>query len=145
MNFITQPRQASHVYTVGQRVLDTHFQIQAVRTAGTSGINVPGWSTTIGTSTTDGTVRWVNQGPHTAGHASWTKNHAYARRAEIVDTNGYVEAVTTPGSSSGTQPIWSTTVGAFVNDGGLRWRNVGAVATASIAAAGGSSGIILTT
>lgn len=143
MNFITQPWQASHAYAVGQRVLDTNFQIQAVRTAGTSGTTVPGWSTTIGTSTADATVRWVDQGPHTPSHGSWTKNTNYALRAEILDTNGYVEAVTTAGRSSGTQPTWSTTVGTFVNDGSVRWRNVGAVATASIAAAGGSSGIIL--
>jgi hypothetical protein len=88
-------------------------------------------------------VRWVNQGPHTPGHGSWTKNTNYALRAEILDTNGNVEAVTTAGRSSGTQPTWSTTVGAFLTDGGVRWRNVGAVATASIAAAGGSSGIIV--
>lgn len=143
MNFITQPWQASHAYSLGQRVLDTHFQIQVVRTAGTSGANAPGWNTTIGNSTADAAVRWVNQGPHTPSHVSWTANHAYALRAEILDTNGNVEAVTTAGTSSGTQPTWSTTVGAFLNDGGVRWRNVGAVATASIAAAGGSSGIIL--
>jgi hypothetical protein len=143
MNFVTQPWQALHAYTVGQQVLDSNLGIQTVRTAGTSGANVPGWNTTIGNSTTDASVRWVNQGPHTPGHSSWTKNTNYALRAEILDSNGNVEAVTTAGRSSGTQPIWSTTVGAFLTDGGVRWRNVGAVATASIAAAGGSSGIIV--
>jgi len=143
MNFVTQPWQALHAYTVGQQVLDSSLRVQTVRTAGTSGTNVPGWNTTIGNSTTDGSVRWVNQGPHTPGHGSWTKNTNYALRAEILDTNGNVEAVTTAGRSSGTQPTWSTTVGAFLTDGGVRWRNVGAVATASIAAAGGSSGIIV--
>jgi hypothetical protein len=143
MNFITQPWQASHAYTVGQRVLDTHFQIQVVRVAGTSGTNVPGWSTTIGNNTTDNAVGWVNQGPHSASHDAWTRNNNYVVGEEILDTKGNVEAAVTAGRSSGTQPNWSVTVGAFLNDGGVRWRNVGAVATASIAAAGGSSGIIL--
>lgn len=143
MNFVTQPWQALHAYTVGQQVLDSALRVQTVRTAGTSGTNVPGWNTTIGNSTTDGSVRWVNQGPHTPGHGSWAKNTNYALRAEILDSNGNVEAVTSAGRSSGTQPTWSTTVGASLTDGGVRWRNVGAVATASIAAAGGSSGIVV--
>lgn len=143
MNFITQPWQASHAYSVGQLVLDTHFQIQVVRTAGTSAATTPNWSTTIAANTNDNTVRWRNQGPQVANHASWIAHHAYTNGIEILDPNGNVQAVITAGTSGATQPVWSTIVNGQTPDGPVRWRNLGAVATASIAAAGGSSGIIL--
>ena len=37
MNFNVQPWKAATVYAIGQEILDTHFQIQVVRVAGTSG------------------------------------------------------------------------------------------------------------
>jgi hypothetical protein len=71
MNFENTPWLPSHGYTVGQQVLDTHFQVQTCRTAGTSRTTTPPWSTTVGGSTTDNTVRWVNQGPQAAAHGAW--------------------------------------------------------------------------
>jgi hypothetical protein len=144
MNFITQPWQPSHAYVRGQEVLDTHFQIQTVRTAGTSGATTPGWSQTVGANTNDGTVvRWRNQGPQTPTHASWIANHVYATRAEILDSKGNIQEVFNNGTSAGTQPNWNVNAMGTTTDGGVMWRNLGAVATSSIAAAGGSSGIIL--
>jgi hypothetical protein len=143
MNFVTQPWQPSHAYTIGQQVLDTHFQIQVVRRAGTSKTTTPAWSTTIGGNTNDNNVRWVNQGPHTAGHASWAAFHTYASQAEILDGNGNVQAVTNSGRSGFLQPNWNTTINGQTTDSGVTWRNVGPVATSSIPAAGGSSGIIV--
>lgn len=142
MNFVTQPWQPSHAYTVGQEVLDTHFQVQVVRTAGTSRATTPAWSTTIAQSTSDNNVRWINQGPHTANHAAWVANHLYALHSEILDGNGNVQAVTTAGFSGATQPNWSATINVQTADGSVRWRNVGPIATASIRAAGGTSGIV---
>jgi len=143
MNFITRPWQASHAYAVGEQVLDTFFQVQTVRAAGTSGATTPNWSNTIATSTNDNNVRWFNQGPHTAAHAAWAAIHAYALHAEILDPNGNIQAVTTAGTSGAIQPAWNLTVNGQTTDGPVRWRNTGPVATASIPAAGGSSGIIL--
>lgn len=144
MNFVTQPWQPSQAYTVGQEVLDNGFRIQTVRTAGTSGTTTPAWNTTIGGTTNDGAVlRWRNQGPQTPTHASWIANHAYALRAEILDPNGNIQEAFNSGTSAGTQPNWNTTAMGTTTDGGVMWRNLGPVATSSIAAAGGSSGIIL--
>jgi hypothetical protein len=145
MNFVTQPWQPSHVYSVGQKVLDTNFQVQVVRTPGTSRATAPTWSTLIANSTSDNNVRWINQGPHTAKHAAWSASHFYAQYSEILDGNGNVQAVTNLGGgiSGINQPNWGPTINDQTNDAGVRWRNVGAVATFSIPAAGGSGGIIL--
>jgi hypothetical protein len=143
MNFVTQPWQPSHAYTVGQQILDSNLRVQTVRTAGTSGVTAPVWSPTIATTTNDANVRWFNQGLHTAAHASWAALHAYALRAEILDANGNVQAVTTAGTSGVLQPNFNPAVNGQTTDSAVRWRNVGPVATSSIRAAGGSSGIIV--
>jgi len=144
MNFKDQQWKASTSYVVGQQILDTHFQVQTVRTAGKSGAAAPTWSTTLGNLTNDGTMKWLDQGPHSAGHAQWAATHAYAANAEIIDSNNNIELVITAGTSrAGAHPTWSGTVYAVTVDGTVHWRNVGAVATASIAAAGGTSGIII--
>ena len=143
MNFVTQPWEPSHAYTIGQQILDPNLQVQTVRAAGTSGATAPAWSTTIATTTNDANVRWFNQGRHTAAHASWAPFHAYALHAEILDANGNVQAVTNAGTSGFLQPNFSPTVNGQTTDSSVRWRNVGPLATFSIRAAGGSSGIVV--
>jgi hypothetical protein len=64
-------------------------------------------------------------------------------RAEILDANGNVQAVTTAGTSGFLQPNFNMAVNGQTTDSGVRWRNVGLLATFSIRAAGGSSGIIV--
>lgn len=147
MQFVDKQWVASKAYVVGQEVLDTHFQIQVVRVAGTSNTTSPVWSTTVGATTSDGAkVRWLNQGPLVASYATWLPSTHYSLGREIVDSNGNIQLVIIAGNSkSGTHPTWSKVVNGVTNEGvGLvRWRNVGAMATASIAAAGGTGGIIL--
>lgn len=149
MNFVVQPWKPSTAYAVGQEVLDTHFQVQVVRTAGTSRTAAQGhptWSTTLDAATNDNTVQWRNQGPHAAAHATWLSSHAYAANTEILDSNGNVEIVTTAGTSRTAaqgHPTWSATVQGQTADNTVRWRNVGPLATFSLAAAGGTSGIIM--
>ncbi len=147
MNFNVQPWKSSTVYAVGDEVLDTNFQIQVVRTGGTSRTAVlghPAWNTTVDGSTTDASVRWTNQGPHLASHPAWVASHAYIVGTEILDSNGNVQWVSTAGTSkAGAHPAWSATVNGQTTDGGVRWRNVGPLATFSLAAAGGTSGIIM--
>jgi hypothetical protein len=148
-NFKDQQWKPSTAYLLGQQVIDTHFQIQTVRTAGTSRTAVQGpptWMTTLGGSTTDGTVKWVDQGPVEASYATWQPSTAYALNDEIVDSNNNIELCTTAGTSrtkAQGPPTWSTTVDGATTDGTAHWHMEGAIATASLAAAGGTSGIII--
>jgi hypothetical protein len=146
MNFGSQAWVASHAYTIGQQILDSNFQIQVVRVAGTSGTAAPTWNKTVGANTTDaGTLRWTNQGVISATYASWAASHLYnTRHAEIVDSNFNIQEVATTGTSkAGTHPAWSTTVTGATPDGTVTWHMVGALATNSYPAAGGTGGIII--
>lgn len=146
MNFADAPRLASHTYSVGQEVLDSHFQIQVVSAAtGATGTATPAWSTTVGNPTTDGGVTWLDQGPYNANIAPWQPSTLYANNAEVYDTNGNVEINTKTGNtrSNPSPPSWNPTIGGPTTEtsGGPHWVNLGALATHSAAAAGGTSGI----
>ncbi len=147
MNFNVQPWTPSTAYTVGQEVIDTNFHVQVVRVAGTSRTALqghPAWNAATRGSTNDNTVRWTNQGPHLAAHATWLPSHAYGAGAIIVDSNNNVEWVLTAGTSkAGTHPAWSAAINGGTADNTVRWRNLGPIATASAAAAGGTGGIIM--
>jgi len=143
MNFVDLQWIPGNVYAVGQEVIDTHFQIQACSRAGTSGAAAPAWKVAVGAITGDNTARWINQGPASASHVTWIANHAYAVNTVILDSKGNIELVTKAGTSGGATPAWKTIVNQNTTDGGVTWRNLGAVATASQAAAGGTSGIII--
>jgi len=145
MNFKTQPWQPSHAYKVGQEILDSNLHIQVVRTKGTSGATAPApWNAAIDGSTTDGGVKWTNQGPNQASHAAWLPSHGYVVGNLILDTNGNVQWVHTAGTSGATAPAtWNKAIAGATTDGGVNWRNVGPIATVSVAASGGTSGIIM--
>jgi hypothetical protein len=143
MNFVDLQWIPSNVYAVGQEVIDTHFQIQVCSKAGTSKATAPAWKTVVGAITGDNNVNWINQGPAAAFYATWTANNNYLVNALIVDSNGNIELVTKAGKSGGTAPTWKKIANQNTADGGVTWRNLGAVATASQAAAGGTSGIII--
>jgi len=149
MNFNVQPWQPATAYTAGQEILDSDLQIEVCRTAGTSRTAAqghPAWSVTVDGSTTDNTVRWTNQGPNQASHPTWLPSHAYAVGALILDSNGNVQWAHTAGTSRTSaqgHPTWSTTIAGTTADNTVSWREVGPVATASTAAAGGTSGIIM--
>jgi hypothetical protein len=139
----------STVYSVGQEVLDTELHIEVVKQAGTSGLSQPSpWLGTLGT-TTDGSVKWLDQGPASVvTPPAWAATHTYGKGTEILDNNNNIEVDTTNGnhSSGGTIPIFSTTPGGTVLDGGatgVTWENLGAIATAALPSAGGTSGIII--
>jgi hypothetical protein len=143
-NFKDTPWKASTAYALGQEVIDTDFQIQVVSKAGTSGPTVPTWKTTVGATTTDGTVHWLDQGLTSAfTPAVWKKSTAYAKGAIILDPNNNIELVTTAGTSGATIPTFKTTAGLVTTDATVKWTNVGAIATAALAAAGGASGTII--
>src|SRR4029077_16637905 len=119
--------------------------IQVVSVAGTSGTTAPRWSQIAGHTTTDGTLHWLDQGLQSAVTlATWIPSHPYSLHAKILDGNNNVEFVTTAGTSGTTVPTFSTTAGAITSDGAtLKWTNLGALGTAALPAAGGTSGIII--
>jgi hypothetical protein len=142
------PWLPSTAYVVGQEVLDSNLHIQVVSVAGTSGSTTPSWSKTAGGSTTDGGVIWLDQAstPVSAFTLSaWTATHHYAKGTEILDPAGNIELVTstTTDISGGTIPTFNPTAGGTTHDGTVIWTNVGAIATADMAASGGTSGIII--
>jgi hypothetical protein len=151
-NFRSTPWEALNSYTVGQEVLDSNLDIEVVEVGGLSGAGVPFWNnSTGGTTVGDGGVTWLDQGPATVvTPAAWAASTKYVKGAEILDTNGNVELVTASpargGSTSGAaMPTFSMVPGLTTGDGanGLVWTNVGALATANMPAAGGTSGIII--
>ena len=149
MSFITTPWQAGTADNVGQEILTfagapSVAYINVAIGAGTSGTTVPAWSATIGSTITDGTVTWLNQGPtEVTAMAGWELDHRYTVNTRIFD-GANVEIVTVPGISGGAAPPWATTAGgATTGDGTVSWINAGPLANAALAATGGTSGIII--
>lgn len=115
-----------------------------------SGGTTPSWSTTVPSSsnnfqggiTIDGSVQWTNRGaqienwgiqPPTgaltpslgpAFNANWAANTFYSIASVIIDTNGNLQQVTTPGKSSSGAPTWATSVGSTTTDGTVTWTMV---------------------
>jgi len=150
MSFLVQPWLPAHAYAVGDEILDSKLNVQVCRTLGTSrtaALGHPGWNGAIDGSTTDATVRWTNQGPHLASHPAWLPSHAYAAGTEILDSNGNVQWASNAGTSkAGAHPAWSLAIAGNTNDNGavqIKWKMVGLPATFSVAASGGTSGIII--
>jgi hypothetical protein len=137
----------STAYSVGQEVLDTGLHIEVVKTAGVSGGTEPTWNGGTGGATADNTVTWLDQGSATVLiPANWVALHHYPRGSGILDPNGNIELVTSVGTdiSGSTIPTFSSTVGrTTTGDGTITWTNLGAVATASLPAAGGTGGLII--
>ena len=149
MNFNVQPWTPATNYTVGQEVIDIFFHVQVVRVAGRSRTALqgpPAWNAAISGSTSDSGVRWTSQGPHVAAHPGWLPSHAYIAGTLILDTNNNVEWVLNGGTSRTAalgHPVWNLVINGATTDAGVRWRNLGPIATQSAAAAGGTSGIIM--
>jgi hypothetical protein len=149
MNFNVQPWLPAHAYAVGDIVLDSDLNVQVCRTLGTSRTAVqghPAWNGAIDGSTTDNTVRWTNQGPHLASHPVWQAAHNYTVGQEILDSNGNVQWVHTAGKSRTAaqgHPAWNLNIAGTTGDNTVSWRMVGLPATFSVAAAGGTGGIII--
>jgi hypothetical protein len=143
ISFKTTAWMASTPYVVGQEILDPNFQIQVVQAAGTSGAGTPAWSTTTGGTTTDGGVTWLNQSKQSPSHGFWFALHPFATNTFLVDSNNNIEWLALAGVSGVTTPVWSTIVGGTTPDGAAFWENLGPIATYSLAANGGVSGIII--
>jgi hypothetical protein len=138
--------EAGTGYAVGQEVLDTNLRIEVVSVAGTSGGTVPHWNAAAGGATTDGTVHWLDQGLLTGPVLTgWTALHHYTKGTEILDPANNIELVTSggPDLSGVTIPSFNPTAGGTTTDATITWTNVGAIASAALAASGGTSGIVI--
>jgi len=151
-NFEDAAWQPSTAYASGQQVLVlstfNHKLFTFVATQdGTSGATTPHWTDTAGTTiTNDGTVHWVNQGaPSAANLAVWQASQTFVSAdPRIIDSNGNVEVVTSPGGTTGMMtPVWSTAPGATTADGSVTWTNAGLFGTFVYPSAGGTSGLII--
>jgi hypothetical protein len=145
-NFVNTPWKKATAYSVGQEVLDSNFKIEVVKTAGISGATQPAWGAT-GTTTTDGTVVWFNQGLTTQVTTGiWVRLTHYPVGSTILDGNNNIQKVTNSngsGNSGGNLPTWNTTVGGTTADSTLTWTNQGPASVSALASAGGTSGIII--
>jgi phage tail-like protein len=112
--------QANATYAVGQYILDSNGNIQIVQIAGKSDAREPGWDITIGQSTTDATVTWINSGP-----GPWRANTAYAAGKYALDSNNNLQCAIIGGHSGGTPPAWqeaqTQTAADGVVDGTVTW------------------------
>ncbi len=149
MSFVTTPWIPFNIYVVGEQVLSSKQRVETVMHAGVSAFVQPNWSTSPAATDTDGNpgpnqVVWIDQGSYSAPSTTWAPSHLFNQnKVKILDTNGNVQVLTTNGTSGATPPAWSTVPGLVTNDGTAKWTNVGAVATAALPAAGGTSGIII--
>jgi hypothetical protein len=102
----------SEAYSAGAFVIDGNGRLQIVKTAGTSGTASPTWNTETGETTTDGTVTWLNNGPW-----AWQPNTAYISGQFVVDSKGFMQVVSTGGTSASAAPKWNETPGQNTSDG----------------------------
>jgi phage tail-like protein len=139
-----QPRAwaPNQVYNVGQFVLDSNGNVQRVLVtrASVSAGTQPSWNSTIGQTTTDGQVTWINAGPGT-----WVANTPVSLAQNIPgqpiqigqyiqDPNGNLQLAisgidaagsATIGTTGVLQPTWPRTLGETVADGTVTWSCAG--------------------
>ena len=146
MNFVNTPWRASTQFNVGQQILVVQGATALINTAivaGKTGASAPVWPANPAVKTIDGAVTWLSQGSTTfAALAAWQPNHTFGNLARIFDGTN-VEVLPSSGRSSGTVPVWNTTVGGSTTDGTATWLNAGPLPNAGLRAATGTGGIII--
>jgi hypothetical protein len=148
LSFVSMPWQPSIAYQKGQEILvlgtDNNLYVNVVTVGGTSAATPPAWPILVGDPITNGSVTFFNQGPATVTPLpNWAAGNPYVGRNSIVDSNGNVEIVHVGGTSGGTAPDWGTNAGDTTVDNGVTWVNAGVLSNSALAAAGGTSGIII--
>jgi hypothetical protein len=145
MNYVSQPWQPLTQVSAGQEilVLQTFAYIQVALNNGTTGSTMPTWPSVFGTTTTDGSVTWVNQGGTSVTPLSaWTANNAYSFQDRVTD-GANVEICVAAGQSGVAAPAWNPTIGGNTTDNGVTWVNAGTWPSSHLAVAGGTGGIII--
>ncbi|MHB8216546.1 MAG: hypothetical protein ACYDDS_10750 [Candidatus Sulfotelmatobacter sp.] len=110
--------QTTNPYTLNSQIIDPANHVQLVTTAGTSGGSQPTFND--GGMVIDGLV-WMDIGPI----VTWTASTPFPLGTLSVDTNSFLEKVTTAGTSTTpSAPAWNMTVGGNTIDG-LQWTDQG--------------------
>ena len=113
--------QPNAQYTWPRIVIDSNGAVQVSTTAAISGTVNPSWNTTVGGTTQDAAVVWVNNGPW-----AWQPNTAYVVGQFVVDTNGMMQLVTVAGTSASSAPQWQTGEAAGqITPDGIVWQDGG--------------------
>jgi len=148
MNFVSLPWQPKTAYTLGQEIMvyraaNNTLYINTAISNGTTGTTAPAWPAIVGFQTTDGTVKWLNQGTTTVtALAGWTANHTYGLQARINDGTN-VEVVIINGKSGAGPPTWNTTIGGTTTDNAVTWINAGPWPNSGLTVTGGTGGVII--
>jgi len=93
---------ASTVYAAGALVFDSNGNLQQTGGGGTSGSSAPTWSTTLGGTTTDGSVTWT--------------------LAFIMPANQSAPFTPYAPTSGASAPTWATVYSDITWDGTVRWQ-----------------------
>jgi hypothetical protein len=113
---------ATTAYTVGEMVLDSNNNVQICTTAGNSGSTEPSsWATSVGATTTDGTVTWTCAGPSWVWKASATT----VLDQQLRDSNNNIQQCVLAGTSAASAPTWSQIYGGITVDGTAQWQCYG--------------------
>lgn len=105
VNAGTLPWPFHTAVTLGQEILDNNGNIQRCGFPGTTGTFTPTWATVVGQFTVDGGALWTNLGPP----GTWQPAHTYSTGLiPILDTNGNLQFVFTPGVSNSGAPYQIT-------------------------------------
>jgi hypothetical protein len=100
--------RANTYYSLPGVIVDTNGNLQQVTVAGKSGATAPTWATTVGLTTTDGSVTWTMI--QTAASLVWQPNTSYAATLEF--------ALTSVASSVGSSAVYT---GAITNGAGTQY------------------------
>lgn len=146
-NLKVTPWTPSTTYSQNDEVLDSNLNVEVVLTGGTSGATKPTWNTSPVGLTTDGSVHWVNQ--ETLANSvfpfakTWLSGHTFTAKSRVLDRNNNIEYTSAGGTTGGSLPTWATNAGSTTTDGTVSWENLGALPTAALPAAGGTTGIVM--
>ena len=129
--------QPDFAYALGFTIVDPKLHVQMVTTPGTSGATQPTFNDNGGT-TADGTVVWTDEGmtvssftlPNTTT-PGWMAATSYPiinlnppNVTQILDPNGHVQTVLTPGTSGSLYPPFNQ-FGGITNDNAVTWTDQG--------------------
>jgi hypothetical protein len=113
--------------------------------SGTSGGGAPTWNATVGGTTADGTLQWINRGPgvYPLGVTSPTvaptvkpstlgDNRFWQPSTQlstifysVLDQNGFVQILVVTGTTGPLAPNFNATFGGITVDGSAVWQNAG--------------------
>lgn len=122
-----QSPAVSTTYALGAQ-MQTGGNIHRCTTAGTSAGSAPAYATTVGTTTTDGTVTWTCEGAGSMIAATSTV-YTVGTIVRPVTGNGFLYRCAVAGTSGGSAPSFPTTVGQTVADNTVTWENIGSGVT----------------